>query len=101
MYPGPALKPMAEMSVIWLRVAAALYSLGLLHAILILIRKREHLFRFALGAFSIGAVLHFVSIVEEGLTMNHCPITNLYETLSMCSFLIVILYLLVYWRYKL
>ena len=34
---------MAEMSVIWLRVAAAFYSLGLLHAILTLIRRREHL----------------------------------------------------------
>jgi ABC-type uncharacterized transport system permease subunit len=92
---------MAEMSVIWLRVAAALYSLGLLHAILTLIRKRENLFRVALGAFSVAAVLHFVSIVEEGLLENHCPITNLYETFSMCAFLITLIFLFVYWRYKL
>src|SRR6202167_4232693 len=91
---------MAEMSVIWLRVAAALYSVGLLHAILTLVRKREHLFRVALAAFAIGAVLHFVSIVEEGLLMRHCPITNFYETLSMCAFLITTLFLFVYWRYK-
>src|SRR5262245_17261023 len=92
---------MAEMSVIWLRVAAALYSIGLLHAILTLVRKREHLFRVALGAFSIAAVLHFVSIIEEGLLQNHCPITNFYETLSMCAFLVTIVFLFVYWRYKL
>ena len=92
---------MAEMSVIWLRVAAALYSLGLLHAILTLIRKREHLFRVALGAFSIGAVLHFVSIIEEGLLNNRCPIANFYETLSMCAFLVTLVFLFVYWRYKL
>lgn len=91
---------MNEMSVMWLRVAAALYSLGLVHAILTLIRKREHMFRAALGAFAIGGVLHFVSIVEEGLTTNRCPIQNLYETLSMCAFLIVAVFLLVYWRYK-
>jgi ABC-type uncharacterized transport system permease subunit len=91
---------MAEMSVIWLRVAAALYSVGLLHAILTLVRKREHLFRVALGAFSVGAVFHFVSIVEEGLILNHCPITNFYETLSMCAFLVVLLFLGVYWRYR-
>jgi hypothetical protein len=36
---------MAEMSVIWLRVAAGLYSLGLLHAILMLVRRREHMSR--------------------------------------------------------
>ncbi len=92
---------MAEMSVIWLRVAAALYSLGLLHAILTLVRRREHLFRVALGAFGIGAIFHFVSIVEEGIVNNRCPITNFYETLSMCAFLVVIVYLFVHWRYKL
>ena len=92
---------MGEMSVIWLRVAAALYSVGLLHAILTLVRKREHLFRVALAAFALGAVFHFVSIIEEGIVNNRCPITNFYETLSMCAFLIVALYLFVHWRYKL
>ena len=50
----------------------------LLHAILTLVRRRENLFRVALGAFSIGAVFHFVSIMEEGLSTHHCPITNFY-----------------------
>ena len=88
-------------AIIWLRVALALYSVGLLHAILTLVRRREHLFRVALSAFILGSVFHFVSIVEEGLTTVHCPITNLYETLSMGAFLIVLLYLGVHWRYKL
>lgn len=92
---------MAEMSVIWLRVAVVLYSLGLLHAILTLVRNRGHLFRAALGAFSIGAVFHFVSIAEQGLLSNRCPITNIYETLSMCAFLTALLFLFVHWRYKL
>jgi ABC-type uncharacterized transport system permease subunit len=91
---------MAEMSVIWLRVAAALYSLGLLHAILMLVRKRAQLFPVALGAFGLGAVFHFVSIVEEGIISNRCPITNAYETISMCAFLVAVLYLFVQWRYK-
>jgi len=91
---------MAEMSVIWLRVSAALYSVGLLHAILMLVRRREQLFRVALGAFTLGTVFHFVSIVEEGVVSNRCPITNFYETLSMCAFLVAIFYLFVQWRYK-
>ncbi|PWU03149.1 MAG: hypothetical protein C5B51_19440 [Terriglobia bacterium] len=91
---------MAEMSVIWLRVAAALYSVGLLHAILMLVRRREQLYRIALGAFALGAVFHLVSIVEEGLLSSRCPITNFYETLSMCAFLVAIVYLFVQWRYK-
>ncbi|HEX3745277.1 MAG TPA: cytochrome c biogenesis protein CcsA [Bryobacteraceae bacterium] len=92
---------MAEMSVIWLRVAAALYSIGLLHAILTLVRRREYLFRVALGAFGLASVFHFVSIVEEGIVNDRCPITNFYETLSMCAFLLVLLYLFAHWRYKL
>ncbi len=91
---------MAPMSVIWLRVAAACYSLGLLHAILTLVRRKEHLFRVALGALGMGAIFHFVSIVEEGVAINRCPITNFYETLSMCAFLVVLLYQFVHWRYK-
>jgi len=91
---------MAEMSVIWLRVAAALYSIGLLHAILTLVRRREHLFRVALTAFGLGSVFHFVSIIEEGILKNRCPITNIYETLSMCAFLIAVFYLFVHLRYK-
>jgi ABC-type transport system involved in cytochrome c biogenesis permease subunit len=91
---------MDEMSVIWLRVAVALYSLGLLHAILTLMRRREYLFQVALAAFSVGAVLHLVAIVEEGLHDNRCPIGNLYETLSMGAFLIVLLFLFIHWRYK-
>src|SRR5262249_21276590 len=74
--------------------------LGLVHAILTLIRRREHLFGIALSAFGIGSIFHFVSIIEEGLVNQHCPITNIYETLSMCAFLIVVLYLFVHWRYK-
>jgi ABC-type uncharacterized transport system permease subunit len=88
------------MSVIWLRVAAACYSLGLLHAILTLVRRKEHLFRVALGALVMGAVFHFVSIAEEGIVNDRCPITNFYETLSMCAFLVVLLFLFVHWRYK-
>jgi len=67
---------MAEMSVIWLRVAAGLYSLGLLHAILMLVRRREHLFRVALGAFALGSVFHFVSIIEEGIVNHRCQLNS-------------------------
>src|SRR5438445_10463654 len=90
---------MAEMSVIWLRVAAALYSLGLLHSILSIARKRESLFPVALGAVLLGAVLHLVSIVDEGLITGHCPIANFYDTMVMSALLIVALVLFVHWSY--
>jgi ABC-type transport system involved in cytochrome c biogenesis permease subunit len=92
---------MAEMSIIWLRVAAALYSLGLLHAILTVVQRRAQLFRVAVGALALGAVLHLVSIVEQGTAIGHFPASGFYESMSLCAFLISILFLMVYWRYRL
>src|SRR5438270_7737968 len=92
---------MAEMSVIWLRVAALLYSLGLLHAILAITQRRENMFRYALAAARVGVILHLVSVIEEGLITGHCPIANFYETMSLCALTIMALFLAVHWRYKL
>ena len=91
---------MAEMSVIWLRVATALYSLGLLHSILAIAQRRENLFRYALAAARAGALLHLVSIIEEGLATGRCPVATFYEILSLCALIIMTLFLLVHWRYQ-
>lgn len=88
------------MSQLWLRVALALYSLGLLHAVLTVFRRRQHLFRVALGAIALGAVFHLVALVEEGLAMRHYPITSLQDAVSFFAFLIACAFLLVYWRYR-
>ena len=61
---------MAEMSIIWLRVAAGLYSLGLLHAILTIIQRRANLFRVALGALTLAGIFHLVSIAEQGIALE-------------------------------
>jgi ABC-type transport system involved in cytochrome c biogenesis permease subunit len=92
---------MAEMSIMWLRVAAALYSIGLLDAILTIIRRRARLFRVALGALTLAAVFHLVSIVEEGIAVRHFPASGFYESMSLCAFLITALFLFIYWRYRL
>jgi ABC-type transport system involved in cytochrome c biogenesis permease subunit len=82
------------MSVVWLRTAAALYSCGLLYALIYLFTKSTRLFRPALGAFALGAVLHLVSIVELWVESGHLPLNNFYETSSLCAFLIAALFLL-------
>src|SRR5262245_36422639 len=84
----------------WLWVALALYSVGLAHAILTVVQRREKLFRFALAAVSLGAVFHLVSLVEEGLAVNHYPITTLSESASLASFLLAVMFLLVQWKYR-
>ncbi|HKX00165.1 MAG TPA: cytochrome c biogenesis protein CcsA [Bryobacteraceae bacterium] len=92
---------MAEMSIIWLRVAAGLYSLSLLHAILTVTRRRAYAFPVALGALTLGGIFHLVSIVEQGVAIDHFPASGFYESMSLCAFLITALFLFVYWRYRL
>ena len=91
---------MAEISVIWLRVATFLYSLGLLHAILAITQRRENLFRIAITAARVGILLHLVSIIEQGLITGRCPVVTLYEILSLSALILMSLFLFVHWRYK-
>ena len=91
---------MQELSTFWLRVATALYTLGLVHALLTLLGRKTSLFRPALAFFCVGVVLHFVSIVELGISIGHPPADNFYETASLCGFLIALSFLFVYWRFQ-
>ena len=84
----------------WLRIALVLYSLGLLHAVLTVVRRKQRVFRVALGAVTIGAVLHLVALVEDGLAMGHFPATNLREAASLAAFLLACAFLIGYWRYR-
>ena len=90
---------MHEMGIFWLRVATALYGVGLLHAMAVLIRKKAGFLKYALFAFLIGAVLHFVAIVDLAMALGHLPVDNFFECATVCAFLIAVLFLYVYWRY--
>src|SRR5437764_14241513 len=79
---------MTETSVLWLRVAAILYSLGLASSILMLTRKRLRLFRAALTAFSLGALFHLVAIIEQGLDLGALPVRWVFESVSLGAVLI-------------
>ncbi len=91
---------MHEMSVMWLRVAAVLYSLGLLHVLLTLIhRRRDRVFRVAVASFYTGVVVHVVSIVEQTAASAHFPANDFYQSASLCGLLCAILFLFLYGRY--
>jgi ABC-type transport system involved in cytochrome c biogenesis permease subunit len=91
---------MHEMSIFWLRVAVGLYSVGLLHAILTVLRREPKLFDLALGCFSVGTLLHMVSLVELWAAIGHLPADNFFESISLCAFVIAVGFLLIYWRYQ-
>jgi ABC-type transport system involved in cytochrome c biogenesis permease subunit len=89
-----------SMSIIWLRVAAGLYSFGLIYVLLFLFRKNSRLFIPALVTFSIGTVLHLVAIVELWREAGQFPLTNFFETSSVCAFLIATFFLAAYAYYR-
>ena len=91
---------MPEMSILWLRVATALYSVGLLHSILTVLRAEVRLFKIALGAFCVGVILHFVALVQLGVATGSIPVSNFNESISFCSFLIALAFLVVMWKYQ-
>jgi ABC-type uncharacterized transport system permease subunit len=91
---------MQESSLIWLRVAAGLYFLGLMEAVITVVRRREAFFRVALGAFSLGSLFQLVSIVEQGLALHQLPVNDIFQSLSFCALSIAITFLAIYYRYK-
>jgi len=92
---------MHDMSVVWLRVAAIFYSLGLLHALLAIFQKRsERVFRVAMAAFYTGVVLHAVSLIERTWALGHFPADDFFETTALCALLIALVFLGAYWRYQ-
>jgi ABC-type uncharacterized transport system permease subunit len=91
---------MNDSSILWLRVAAGLYSLGLLHAVLTVLRRKQGIFSVALGAFGLGALFQLVSIVEQWIAQGQFPVADIFQTMSFCAFVITASFLAIYARYK-
>jgi ABC-type transport system involved in cytochrome c biogenesis permease subunit len=91
---------MQESSVFWLRMAAALYSVGLIHALVTLVGRSSSLWKPALSTFVVGVVLHMVSLVELTRAVGHFPLANFYESISVCAFLIALVFLFAWRKYQ-
>jgi ABC-type uncharacterized transport system permease subunit len=81
---------MVATATLWLRVAACLYAVGLLHSLLTAVRHGQSAFGVALAAFRLAVVLHGVSIIELAVASGRIPVDNVYQTLSLCAFLIAV-----------
>jgi ABC-type uncharacterized transport system permease subunit len=88
------------MPITWLRVALALYGLGLVYVLVALTRApRELLNRIVLHAAYLGMVFHFVAIVETVRQSGELGIATLSQAGSILAFLIMVVFLLVYMVY--
>ncbi|MBI4461608.1 MAG: cytochrome c biogenesis protein CcsA [Acidobacteria bacterium] len=88
------------MSNFWLWVALGFYSLGLLHALITVVRRQRALFRTSLVALTLGFFFHLVSLTELALLERRFPVSNLAEASSLFAFLMTLGFLLAYWRFE-
>ena len=86
-------------SIFWLRVAACFYAVGLLHSIVVLLRRSNVLYPLARGAFRVGATLQAVAIVDLTMAVHRIPVDTAFQTVNLCAFLIAVLFVAVDWKY--
>jgi cytochrome c-type biogenesis protein CcsB len=85
--------------VLLLRLALGLYSVGLLHSILSILKKKQTLFRPALGAVVVGFMLHVASTLLRGYEIHGLPLTQRYEIFSFFAAVAALGFLVAYWKY--
>ncbi len=88
------------MANIWLRVALALYGLGLLYVLVALTRTKKILNSLALHAAYLGMIFHFVAIAETVQQSGEVSLASLSLAASILGFLIMVVFLLVYMVYQ-
>src|SRR5690606_5515358 len=86
--------------VFWLRIALLLYSVGLWHALVTVVRQRPKTFLAALVSISVGFFFHAVSIGAEVWKTGSLPVRSIYEMSSLTAFLITGVFLWVYWKFR-
>jgi len=88
------------MHVVLLRVALALYSVGLLHSVLTVLNRKYSLFRISLFSIIVGFICHSASIILRAVELQYMPLTQRYEAFSFFAALGVLGFLITYSKYK-
>ena len=88
------------MSIFWLRVALALYGVGLLYALVAITRTSDLLNKVALHAAYLGMVFHLVSLTEGVLLTDHVTLAMAHNSESLLAFLIMSVFMVTYLIYK-
>src|SRR6185295_3394829 len=79
-----------------LRLALALYSVGLVHSVLTVLRRKQTLFKPAVAATFVGFVLHAASIVLRAYELQSFAFAHF----SLFAALAVLAFLIAYWKYR-
>ena len=83
-----------------LSLALGLYSVGLIHSVVTVLRKKQTLFKPAVAAMLLGFVCHVASMIFRAYELQAIPLGQRYESFSLFAAAAVLAFLLVHWRYK-
>jgi ABC-type uncharacterized transport system permease subunit len=88
------------MPVLWLRVALAFYTLGLLYALLALTGGASRLSRIALPAMTLGVVFQFVSVTESVMRSGQIALGSVNDSESFLAILVMLAFMIVFLLYR-
>ncbi len=88
------------MDIIIFKIAAVFYLASALLYVYYLYRTRESISKKAYLILLVAFVIHTLALVVRAFIAKHLPATNLFESLSLFSWMVAGGYLLLEWRYK-
>lgn len=81
-------------------IAFAAYVIATIHTILAFANKRKSLETVAFYSIAFGFAFHTAFLVKDGIENGHCPIFGLHETFLFLAWTLVIVYTILYLRYR-
>ncbi len=82
-------------------ISILLYFLATLHYLLYLVlAKKQRMATMATGFTIVGFGCHTLSLIQESLSIGHLPLIGSTDILSFLAWAIILVYLLLVWRYK-
>jgi ABC-type uncharacterized transport system permease subunit len=88
------------MPLVWLRVAAGFYAVGLLYAFAVVRKHTEALTRgFILPCVGLGMIFHLVSLVEAAV-LEHATLASVHYAESVLAFFLMVLFMAIRVKYK-
>lgn len=88
------------MPLIWLRTALGFYGFGLLFAVMAIWGERDRLARIMLPAVALGAVFHFVSVVESLKLGGADASLSVHQVESLLALLLMVFFFAIYAIYR-
>lgn len=88
------------MSVLFFKITLILYFLGTFIFLAHLINKQTFLSRFSIIATATGFAFHTIALSVRVFDVRQIPLTNFYEAMSFFSWVLVLIFLMVEYRYR-